>query len=224
MRGQLIIDAIPTGMVNNKVLVGVEDTFGTFTSKGGIIMVNLTEEDSWGDSAQYNISEFVMRHGKVLLVPKVISRGTFSYDTDCELKVGDTVFWNLISFQQHVPLVYNKQLFLMVDYHEILAYKREDKITPVNGMGLFTPVQSEKKALSYAVQNTVTDEWILDAKPVTKVKYKDDRRSYDENLWQVGDKVRLLVGSSPFKLEGTIKTTLDKQLYACPMNFIICTC
>jgi hypothetical protein len=222
MRNQIYIDSLPTAMVNNKVLVGVEDTFEGFKTKGGIELVNLTEADSWADSPQFNISEFVMRHGKVLLVPNVISKGSFTYDTDVELKPGDTIWWNLISFQNHIPLIYNKKLFLMVDYHEILARKRDDKITPINGMGLFTPVTKSTTALSYCVQTGFSDEWILDALPERNVRYKDDRRSASD-VWEVGDKVRLLVGGSPFKLEGTINTVLEKELYACPMNYVICT-
>jgi len=222
MRNQIYIDSLPTAMVNNKVLVGVEDTFEGFKTKGGIELVNLTEPDSWADSKQFNISEFVMRNGKVLLVPKVITKGSFTYNTDCELEIGDTVWWNLISFQNHVPLIYNRKLYLMVDYHEILARKRDGKITPINGMGLFTPVAKTSTALSYCVQTGFSDEWILDTLPQRPLRYKDDRRSVSD-IWAVGDKVRLLVGGSPFKLEGTINKSLEKELYACPMNYVICT-
>lgn len=222
MRNAIYIDSLPTGMVNNNVLVGVEDTFEGFQTKGGIHLVNLTEPDSWADSHQYNISEFVMRHGKVMLTPKSITRGSFTYDTDVELEVGDTIWWNLISFQNHIPLIYKKQLLLMVDYHEILARKRGDVITPINGMGLFTPVEKSRTALSYVVQTGFSDEWVLDTLPEKNVRYKDDRRSAS-TIWEVGDKVRLLVGGSPYKLEGTINKSLEKELYACPMNYVICT-
>lgn len=222
MRNVLFIDDMPTKMVNNKVLVGVEDTFEGFQTKGGIHLVNLTEPDSWGDSHQYNISEFVMRHGKVLLTPEVITKGTFSYETDCELVGGDTVWWNLISFQQHIPLIYKKKLMLMVDYHEILARKREEVITPINGMGLFTPVRKTSTALMYSRTEKFSDEWILHTLPENNVRYEDDKRSAS-TIWSVGDHVRLLVGGSPYKLEGTINTTLEEPLYACPMNYVICT-
>ena len=222
MRNQIFIDEMPVKMVNNKVLIGVEDTFEGFQTKGGIHLVNLTNEDSWADSHQYNISEFVMRFGKVLLVPEVISKGTFSYKTECELLPGDTVWWNLISFQQHIPLLYKKKLMLMVDYHEILARKRDEKITPINGMGLFTPVENTKTALSYSIKDRFTDEWVLDTLPDKYASYADDRRNASR-IWEVGDHVRLLVGGSPYKLEGTINNTLEKPLYACPMNYVICT-
>jgi hypothetical protein len=223
MRGELRIESMPKEMVNNKILVGVDDTFAGFTSKGGIQLVNLTVDDTWGDSDQYNISEFVMRHGKVLKVPQIISRGSFNYDTECELREGDTVFWNLAGFSDHLPLVLDKKLILMVDYHEILARKRGDDITPINGNGLFSSVEVITAFFKYQFKTKVSDSWILEVLPEKNVKHVKDNRGVAD-CWAVGDKVRLLVRSSPYKLEGNINTTLDKELYACPMNYIICTC
>ena len=222
MRGELRVDRLPTKMLNNRVMVGVEDTFEGFETQAGISLVNLTESDSWADSNQYNISEFVMRHGKVLLVPDVITKGSFNYETGVEIQPGDMVFWNLISFQDHIPLLFEKKLYLLVDYHEILARKRGDVITPVNGYGLFSSVAKEVSALQYKIRNNVSDEWILEALPDHNVIYNKHSRT-PATCWKVGDKVRLLVMSSPFKLEGTIRKSLDKDLYACPINFIICT-
>lgn len=222
MRGELFIEDMPIRMVNNMVLVGVEDTFAGFTTKGGIKLVNLTEEETWGDSKEFTISEFVMRYGKVMQLPNVITKGSFNYKTGCELEVGDTVFWSLISFSQHLPLVYNRNLMLMIDYHEILAYKRGHQVTPVNGFGLFSPVGEEKVLLKHRINNEISDEWILEAKPTVNVRYDKNARPVS-NQWEVGEKVKLLVKQSPYKLEGNINTLLNKKLYACPMNYIICT-
>lgn len=222
MRGEIRISSLPKAVLNNKVLVGVVDTFETFITKGGINLVNLTMEDSWGDSNEYNISEFVMRHGQVILVPEVITKGSFNYKTEVELIPGDKVFWNLISFQNHIPLVHNKQLFLLVDYHEILARQRDGVVTPINGYGLFTSVEKTKNFLSYKVIDNCSDEWILKTLPEKNVKYDKGSRTVAD-CWEIGDKVHLLVHTSPFKLEGSINRSLDEELYACPMNYIICT-
>ena len=222
MRNEILIDHLPRKMVNNKVLVGLKDTFEGFTSNGGIKLVNLTEEDSWGDSIEFNISEFVMRHGKVILTPEVITKGSFGYETENELVPGDTVFWNLISFQSHIPFVYKKSLYLMVDYHEILARKRNGELTPINGYALFTPVGETLQALSYVIQKKITDEWELCRLPDKNVEYENKNRTVAD-CWEVGDHVRLLVQASPYKLEGNIQKTLDKEYFACPVNFIICT-
>lgn len=222
MRGELFIEDMPIRMVNNMVLVGVEDTFAGFTTKGGIKLVNLTEEETWGDSKEFTISEFVMRYGKVMQLPNVITKGTFNYNTGCELRVGDTVFWSLVSFSQHIPIVYKRNLMLMVDYHEILARKRGEFVTPINGYGIFSPLGEERVLLSHVLRNEVSDDWLLEIKPEKNVRYDDTARPVSD-IWSVGDKVKLLVRQSPYKLEGNINTLLNKKLYACPMNYILCT-
>lgn len=224
MRNEININQLPTKAINNRVLVEVEDVFTSFKTESGIELVNLTENDSWADSKEFNISEFVVRYGKVVLVPEVITKGSFSYKTTTEINVGDIVFWNLISFQDHIPLRYNKRLFLLVDYHEIHAKETPNGVLiPVNGFGLFYPVLETITALSYSQTMGISDEWILAAKPLNNVVYANSERNASD-VWEIGDKVRLLVRQSPFKLEGTIRRKLEKELYACPMNFIICTC
>lgn len=223
MRNEITIKTLPTKVVNNRVLVEVEDVFTSFKTDSGIELVNLTEHDSWSDSNQFNISEFVMRYGKVVLVPEIITQGSFSYNTKPEISVGDIVFWNLISFQDHIPLRLGKKVYLLVDYHEIHAKETPDGyLIPVNGFGLFLPVSETITALSYTQEQGVTDEWELYAKPENPVEYENTDRNASD-IWEVGDRVRLLVKQSPYKLEGTIRKKLLMDLYACPMNYIICT-
>jgi hypothetical protein len=223
MRNEIRIEELPTKVINNKVLVHVNDIFSGFTTKNGIKIVNLTLDDSWGDSKEYNISEFVMRYGTVIHVPEVITKETFNYETKVEVQEGDIVYWNLISFADHLPIVHNKKLYLLVDYHELLARKRNDEITPINGYALFTPVSKEKNYLDYKVKTDVTDEWILEKLP-DYIPVYDKNSRHPSGVWEEGDKVRILVRTSPFKLEGTIHKTLDEDLYACPVSYIICTC
>ena len=204
-------------------MVEVEDVFSSFETKSGIQLVNLTENDSWGDSNQYNISEFVMRYGKVVLIPEVITKGSFSYNTIPEIKKGDIVFWNLICFQDLIPLKFNEKLYLLVDYHELHAKESDGKLIPINGFGLFSPVSETFSALSYSKTQNISDKWILEELPENNVIYDDPDKNASD-IWEKGDMVRLVVRQSPYKLEGTIRRKLDKELYACPMNFIICTC
>jgi hypothetical protein len=223
MRNEININQLPTRVINNLVLVEVEDVFMSFTTGFGIQLVNLTENDSWGDSNEYNISEFVMRYGKVILAPEIITKGSFNYKTKVEIKTGDIVFWNLICFQDLVPLKFKNKLYLLVDYHEIHAKETpEGKLIPINGFGLFKPVSETFTALLYSKTKGISDEWILEAKPENNVVYDNPDRNASD-VWENGDKVRLLVRQSPYKLEGTIRRKLEKELYACPMNFVICT-
>ena len=223
MRDEINIDRLPKKTINNLVLVETEDIFNGFTTNGGIKLVNLTDKESWGDSKEFNISEFVMRYGKVVIAPETVTKGSFNYETEVEIKKGDIVFWNLISFANHIPLKYNDKLYLLVDYHEIIARERDGGLMPVNGFGLFSPVQKTEKALEYSVTSHISDEWVLETLPEKHVRY-DDPDKKASGIWEQGDKVRLFVRQSPFKLEGTIRNKLEKELYACQMNFIICTC
>lgn len=222
MRGEILIDEVPSRVVNNKVLVGVEDTFAGFTTTGGIKVVNLTEEETWGDSKEFTISEFVMRYGKVIRVPEVISRKSFNYDTKVEVKPGDEVYWNMISFSSHIPLLHGKSLYLLVDYHEIIAVRRNGEVLPVNGYALFKRVGTEQKFMHYEVKREVSDEWVIHRLPINNVTYSRASRQ-PSDIWEVGDHVRLLVRQSPYKLEGNWNKSLSEELYACPVNYIICT-
>jgi hypothetical protein len=208
--------------VNHRVLVKVVDTFSGFRTKGGVDLVNLTTDDTWGDSSQFNISEFVPRWGRVVCAPHIITKGSFNYDTDVEICPVDLVFWSLVSFQGHIPLVFEGERYLLVDYHEILCRVRGGKITPVNGYGLFSAVPTEEKVIEYVKKSKVSETWRLEILPKRKVWYTDRSRQASD-IWEPGDHVRLLVKSSPFKIEGTINKLIDKDLYACPMNFIICS-
>jgi hypothetical protein len=222
LRDEIIVDKLPVRVINNRVLVKIEDTFSGFKTKGGIDLVNLTTEDTWGDSHQYNISEFVPRWGEVIVAPETVTKGSFNYDTDVEVKPGDIVFWSLVSFQGHIPIVYNKQRYLLVDYHEILCLYRNNEIIPVNGYGLFSAVETEERALTFVKKNKVSDIWKLKYLPHKNVRYADRNRQ-PADIWEPGDHVHLVVRSSPFKIEGTINKLIDEELYACPMNFIICS-
>lgn len=222
MRGEITIDRLPVATVGNQVLVRVHDIFSGFTTKGGIQLVNLTDEEAWADSQQFNISEFAVRKGEVVVVPERIHKGSFDYSTVCEVEPGDTVYWSLISFKDHVPLNHDGVKYLLVDYHELLLKQSNGSLQPINGNGLFLPVSKEEQLLAYTVQTKVTDEWVLWKKPKEQVVYDRADRNF-EHIWEEGDHVRLLVGSNPFKVEGDIRKELGADIYACPMKYIICT-
>ena len=151
MRKEIIVDKLGEP-VYNRVLIRVIDTFETFMSKGGIQLVNLTHEESWADSKEYNITEFVPRHGIVVTLPRKVTRGSFDYDTLNELQVGDMVYWSSISFKEHIPLVYNDEKYLLVDYHDIVVRIRYGEMVPINGFGLFKSVPKTETVLAYSKQ------------------------------------------------------------------------
>jgi len=219
MRNELEVDYIGKP-VGNKVLVQVIDTFNEFRSHGGIDVVNATHEDAWADSKEATISEFVIRFGTVKSVPTKITRGSFDYETELEIQPGDIVYWNLISFKEHVPLIHNGRKYLLVDYHEILFRIREGKMTPINGFCLLEPIAEETKVLAYTTKQSVTERWKLVKRP-ERLNLELVERNEFQDVWNEGDTIHLLVRDKPYKVEGKMNRILAKQYYAAPMRMIL---
>lgn len=220
MRNELRVDEIGKP-VANKVLVKVIDTFSEFRSKGGIDVMNALHEDAWADSKEATISEFAIRFGEVINVPDTITRGSFDYETELEIAPGDIVYWNLISFKEHTPLVYNDSKYLLVDYHELLFRIRDGKKTPINGFALITPIAEETTILQYTVKQNVTERWTLKTKP-EKINIELDERNLFTDQWEEGDIIHILVRDKPFRVEGAINRVLKEELYAIPLKMILC--
>lgn len=219
MRNEVFVDKIGRPIKNN-VIVEVIDTFDGFKSKGGIDLINATDNDAWGDSDGFNITEFIVRYGTVVRTPNIISSGTFDYETELEIKEGDVVYWNSISFKEHIPLVVGDKKYLLVDYHEIVLRIRNEEITPINGFCLLLPVQKEIKFLAYSYNTVKSEEWILYKKPEKMVKELNPRYEFTD-MWHEGETVMISIIDKPYQLEGWINKIMDKQLYACPLRFIM---
>lgn len=221
MRNELYLDKIGRPIRNN-ILVEVIDTFEGFTTKTGINLVNATDKDAWGDSEKFNITEFIIRYGTVVKLPKKITAGTFDYDTENELVLGDTVYWNSISFREHTPIVVGDKKYLLVDYHEVILRIRNDNVTPINGFCLLLPIQEERTAFEYTVRTEKSNRWILYRKP-EKLVTELNPRNYFDDIWEIGETVYIQLIDKPYKLEGYINKTLRDNLYACPLRMIMCS-
>jgi len=221
MRNELFTDKIGTPC-NNKVLVEVSDIFDGFKTDSGLYLPNMAHEETWGDSPGYSFSEFVVRHGTVVGVPKIVTSGSFDYDTEIELQKGDIAYWNIATFRQHIPIVMDKRVFLLVDYHEILLRVRGEDITPINGNVLFAPVMDEHKYGLYTNVIGRTTKWKIVKMP-EKLPTELNPRYYNDVDWQEGETVMLSVLDKPFKIEGDILKSLPEKLYACPARMIMCT-
>lgn len=221
MRNELFSDkiGIPT---NNKVLVEVTDTFDSIITKLGIELPNMSHEDSWGDSPGYSFSEFIIRYGRVKATPRLITSGSFDYETNNELKINDIIYWNIVAFRDSQPIVVDNKKYLLVDYHEIILRVRDEAITPINGNCLFTPVQEEHTYGEYTHIVQKTKKWIIWRKP-EQLNKELNPRYYVDDIWEAGDEVYLQVMDKPFKIEGDIVKNLPVELYAAPLRMILCT-
>jgi len=221
MRNEIYLDKTGKPITNN-ILVEVIDTFEGFTTKTGIRLVNATDNDSWGDSDKFNITEFIIRYGKVVRIPDKISSGTFDYDTELEVEIGDTVYWNSISFKEHTPLVVDDKKYLLADYHEVILRIRGNEVTPVNGFCLLLPIKETFKAMEFAYTTEKSSKWELYRKP-EKLVTELNPRNYFDDIWEVGETVYIQLIDKPYKLEGYINRAMDKELYACPLRMIMCS-
>lgn len=208
--------------VRNRILVSIEDHFNKIVRKSGIIIPNIAHADASADSKGYCISEFAIRFGTVVSVPETITSGSFDYETKCEVEVGDIVYWNLISFASHIPLVCDEKKYLLVDYHEIiLKVDKNEQIVPINGYCIFTATPIEEKFLAYTVTKNATEKWKIHTKPLSQPKELNPRY-YHDDIWEVGEVVLLKVADKPFKLEGSLVSNLPEELYAAPLRMILC--
>ena len=219
MRNELHVEKLGKP-VYNRILVSVIDTFDEFVSKGGVTLINSMAEGAWADSDIANITEYIMRHGVVVDLPDKVTSGSFDYDTDIEVKVGDIVYWNSISFKEHIPLVHEGKKYLLVDYHELLLRIRDDRITPVNGFALLRPIEKVATALAYTVVTPVTEQWEITHKP-ENLNWELSKHNKFYDIWEVGDIVHTMVRDMPFKLEGFINKVLKDQLYAVPLRMVL---
>lgn len=220
MRNEITVSQIGRPIQNN-VLIEVTDIFDEFTTSSGVVVVNAAHEEAWGDSAQYKISNFFIRHGKVVDIPDKIVPDSFDFIPEIEIMPGDEVYFNIIAFKDSQPIVFGDRKFLLVHYKEMYLRVRNGQITPINGYGVFTPVTEETKFGEYVSKKEVTDKWILRIKP-DRYPIELNPRYHFDDIWSIGDRVMLKVLSRPFKVEGDFNKTLDKDLYCCPMRMIIC--
>lgn len=218
MRNELFTEKLGIPVRNN-VLVEVTDHFDQIETESGILLPNMSHEESKGDSPGYSFSEFSIRYGKVINIPTVIYPGSFDYNTECEVLPGDIVYWNYFSFLNHQPLVMDDRKFLLVDYHDIMFRIRDDKMVPVNGNALFTPVVEAHTYGAYTNIIRITDQWKIYLLPEKMPEFLNPRH-YTNVDWEIGDVVYLAVADKPFKVEGDIVKNLEEELYACPVRMI----
>lgn len=221
MRNEIFTDRIGRP-VCNMVLVSVEDTFNEIKTDSGLILPNAAHADTWSRSPGYSFDEFAIRFGKVVSLPKVITAGSFDYETELEIEVGDTVYWNLMSFKNHIPVTCGDKKYLLVDYHEIIMkVDQKGQIEPLNGYCLFTPIAKEESFGVYKVTEEITEKWKIYQKPKSLNVELNPRYVFDD-IWEVGDIVLLLVATHPFKIEGDLVKHLPVELFAAPLRMILC--
>jgi len=218
MRNVHMVDkvGVPTG---NKVLVKIDGKgFDIKKTDGGILIVNAADNDAEASSHGYSLSEFMVRTGEVVAVPGVLTSGSYDWDTENELIVGDIAYWPIITFfDMQVVMDSDGFTYLLVDYHEIHLRERNGEIQPINGFYLFSGIIETEKALEYSVEKQ--SMWYSLKYKGNNVNYHEKDYNYDDGIWQVGDECFLSV--PPFKLEGELSKRFEKQYFLAQKRHIL---
>ena len=221
MRNEISVNGLGRPVMN-KCLIKIKDTFDEMQTKSGITIKSSIHEGAWSDSTGHNVSDFIPRHGEVVRLPRLISRYGFDYDTENELEIGDTVFWNLTVCMDMQILVCDGEKYALIDYHGILIRVRNGVITPINGYVLLSPVSKTVTALSYSKTQEITDIWKIKQLPDKDAVSTIPRRN-TTTPWEAGDQIKIMVGMSPYKIEGDLNKVLSEDLYCVPKFMVLCT-
>lgn len=220
MRNEIPIDKLGIPVMN-QVFVKITDIEDSFKTKGGIIAKSDFVPEAWSNSEGHSVTDFIARSGVVAAIPKIITSHGYDYETECEIQVGDTVFWSIGSFESCSVLVCSGEKFLSINYHKLLIRERDGDILPLNGNVLLTSVSKVRTALSYTVTDKLSNLWDICQMP-EKIPVSKIPRRNGEMYWEVGDRVIISVNQSAMKIEGDINKSLDKELYCVPWHFILC--
>lgn len=207
--------------INNHVFVEIQDTSFEFKTESGIIAKSAFSEDAWSDAKGYSVSDFMPRSGIVSAIPRVLYPSGFDYKTELEIEVGDEVFWSAHVVEGCTVLVCAGKKYLKIDYHHLLARRRSCEICPINGYVLFKAVPEVKTALAYTETKKISDKWDIFILP-EKLPVSLLRKRNVPMIWEEDDRVLLMVNSSPLKLESSLRSTMDVELYAAYFWMILC--
>ena len=196
--------------VSNKVLVEVKDTYNQRRRESGMILSNAAHEDAHADSPGFTQSEFVIRSGRIAVMPRKITP-TYDWYPEDELSVGDVVYWPIVNFHDYdvYKIIDTDRTFLMVPYFDIHAKVINGKVKPVNGYYLFTKIIDEVPMFNDVVK--VESNWFKLIRKSIPIKYKDQNFNWKDEFLNIGDECRLSV--PPFKLEADTAETFEKDYY-----------
>lgn len=201
------------------LLVEVENTYDERVSKGGIVLPNMAHEEAEADSKGYNLSQWIIRSGKVVTMAESNKNVDYDWSDENEIQVGDLVYWSIVNFFDAPVLRKDDRIFLLIKYHDILIRIRDGVITPVNGFYLFTKIKKTKKALFYEVEKR--NFWYKLEQMSKEVVYEDERFNFEPEFKE-GWECFLLV--PPIQIEADTNINLDKEYFVAQKRHILMSC
>lgn len=216
MREVIYMDKAPIPMHNN-VIVKVDDTYSIKMRNSGIFASNAAHDEAECDSPGFELSEFIIRHGVVVNLPRKLYLEYDWYANEDEIKVGDKVFWNIVNFFNY-PLIhtFNGEVFLEVKYWDIHLKEVDGKPVPVNGYYLFEKDKTEETALAYTVEKD--SGWFKIKAIGEEVTFENDYFNYP-SIWEADD--RCLLNVPPYQLEAKTSEQFDGEYYLAQKRHIL---
>lgn len=147
---------------NNLVLVKVYS--GDLKTNSGIFIPNNGE---WEFNSGLHVSRtgIVVDFNPHLIIKKElfeqnVTQKALDWDTECEIEKGDEVLFDHLEALNALQIVSeaDKCLYKLIGYGSILARKRDDIITPINGYCLFSDVKKKDSALEYVKTKTAKEK------------------------------------------------------------------
>ena len=209
MRETIQIDKIPTP-VHNEVVIRIQDDYKVKQRNSGIFLSNAAHDEAEADSEGYELSQFIIRSGVVVKMPRILYPEYDWFANQREIKEGDKVFWPIVNFFNYRYLyMLSGELFIVVNYYDIHAKEIDGIPVPVNGYCIFEQEKKQEVAFEYVAEKE-SGWYSLVRKPEKDVIYERETFNY-EDIWEVGD--RCLLNVPPFQLEAKTSEEFEKSYY-----------
>lgn len=217
MREIIEIQKIPTP-VHNEVVIKIHDDYKVKERKSGVLLANSAHDEAEADSDGFQLSEFIIRSGVVVKMPRVLTKEYDWFPVDGEIKEGDKVYWPIVNFFNYRYLyMLSGELYIVVKYYDIHAKEVDGEPVPVNGYYLFTKEKKKEVALQYVAEKD-SGWYTIKRKPENDVIYERDTFN-TEDIWNEEDKCLLNV--PPFQLEADTAEGFKEDYYLAQKRHIL---
>jgi len=132
------MEKLPSSVMNNRVLVKVTGDYddGVRISKIADIVAAGGE---WEEASR------VVRHGVVAMIPDKLtfranSENGMEWETELDVKVGDTVYFGIMASANAESLQVGDDLYYLIHYSRFILRMRDNEITMLNGYVLLSEV------------------------------------------------------------------------------------
>ncbi len=151
-----------------QVIIEITERTEDKKTKGGL-MVGHNADDVYAEGDSSHKADVAEVWGTIMAVPTDLhyhrSRLDTPWDTDVEVQIGDTVWFDYFGSVNCTVLMAGERMFYMISYYDLYVAKRGDTIIPLNGYCLCEPLEVDNPS-KFAIN--IGDDHRKDR---TRVKY-----------------------------------------------------